>query len=210
VFSSAKSLMRRIRLLSPAAPAPESPVWTNQLRALTKYSIGDWTYGCPIVRDWNQKTTLVIGKYCSIADGVTIFLGGNHRTDYLTTFPFAELLNASNTVLTGMSKGDVRIGHDVWIGAEAMILSGVSIGCGAVIGARSVVTSSIEPYSFAAGNPARHIRFRVPENLIPQMLSIAWWNWPHNEVIKAAPLLLSTSFQEFIDRYASQNLSNAI
>ena len=67
--------------------------WTKQLESLSRYQIGDWTYGSPCVRDWGQNTTLSIGKYCSLAYGVTIFLGGEHRTDWLTTYPFAELLD---------------------------------------------------------------------------------------------------------------------
>jgi len=197
-----KSFVRKAKLLPPCT----YPVWTNRIPELARYSIGEWTYGSPIVRDWEQTSTLVIGKYCSIADGVKILLGGEHRTDWVSTFPFAELLRPPPEARPiGMSKGDVRIGHDVWIGMDVMILSGVTVESGAVIAARSVVTKPVLPYSIVAGNPARHIRFRLPEGLIPQMLNIAWWNWPHDQVTKAAPMLLSNRIEEFTQLYNPQN-----
>jgi acetyltransferase-like isoleucine patch superfamily enzyme len=178
--------------------------WTNKNKDFARFSIGDWTYGSPIIREWEQPTKLTIGKYCSIADGVTIFLGGEHRTDWLTTFPFTELLQVpQKTPTIGVSKGDVTIGHDVWIGSGATILSGVNIGTGTVIGARSVVTKTVQPYSIVAGNPARHIRFRFPEHIISQMLNIGWWNWPDEQVLAAAPILLSDRIDEFISQYGT-------
>jgi virginiamycin A acetyltransferase len=199
MLESLKSLVRRVQH-SRVAPAPT--IWTNQQTQLARYSIGDWTYGIPTVRDWGQGATLTIGKYCSIAERVTILLGGEHRTDWITTFPFLELLKPPPEARPiSASRGDVRIGNDVWIGFDAMILSGVTIGSGAVIAARSVVTKPVQPYSIVAGVPARHIRFRLPEHMIPDMLRIAWWNWPDDQVIKAAPILLSERIEEFIRLY---------
>ena len=198
-----KSLLRGGKLLPP--PNPPFNVWTNRIPELTRYSIGDWTYGPLTVKDWNQSSTLVVGKYCSIAEGVKVLLGGEHHLDWVSTFPFVEVLQPPpKGPPSGKTKGDVRIGHDVWIGMEAMILSGVTIGSGAVIAARSVVTKSVQPYSIVAGNPARHIRFRLPEQVIPQMLSIAWWNWPHDQVLKAVPLLLSDRIEDFLHTCKSQ------
>jgi acetyltransferase-like isoleucine patch superfamily enzyme len=152
------------------------------------FEIGEYTYGVPdIVRHGRRK--LKIGRFCSIARGVVIFLGGDHRTGLVTTYPFrafidgwprAELLNAAN--VSAVSKGDVVIGNDVWIGAEATILSGVRIGDGAVIGARAVVTRDVEPYSIVAGNPARLIKKRFDEETIRKLLEIKWWNWPPEKI----------------------------
>jgi acetyltransferase-like isoleucine patch superfamily enzyme len=203
MFSILRQVARKVGFAS-SQPDP-FPNWTSRIPELSRYSIGDWTYGNPMVRDWNQGTALVIGKYCSIADGVKILLGGEHRTDWLSTFPFTELFSTLDTPRIGTTKGDVHIGHDVWIGSDALILSGVTVGSGAVIAARSVVTSSVQPYSIVAGNPARHIRFRLSEQVIPQMLAIAWWNWPHNQVIKAVPILLSSRIEEFVQFYGALN-----
>jgi acetyltransferase-like isoleucine patch superfamily enzyme len=197
-------MLRRLKSVLNDQPQKIRSVWTNQQPEFTRFSIGDWTYGSPTVKEWKQDAKLVIGKYCSIAEHSTILLGGEHRTDWLTTFPFAELLQPTpEAPLIGYSKGDVTIENDVWIGYGATILSGVTIGSGAVIGAGSVVAKNVEPYSIVVGNPARHLRFRLAESLIPQMLKIAWWSWPHQDVLAAAPLLLSKNVEEFIRIYGS-------
>jgi chloramphenicol O-acetyltransferase type B len=196
-----KRFWGRLRKLLGPDPEPTS-IYMSQNPAYSKYSIGNWTYGYPIVKDWRQNTKLVIGNYCSIADGVMIILGGEHRTDGVTTYPLVELWDPppSGQPLS-TSKGDVIIGSDVWIGINALILSGVTIGSGAVIGAGSVVARNVQPYSIVVGNPARHIRFRIPEESIAQMLEIAWWNWPEDKVRQAAPLLLSNNLNQFIEKH---------
>jgi acetyltransferase-like isoleucine patch superfamily enzyme len=126
-------------------------------------------------------------------------LGGEHRTDWITTYPFSELLkDRMDYKGHPRSKGNVIIGNDVWIGREAMILSGVTIGNGAVIGARSVVAKHVTPYSIIAGNPAKHLKWRFDESLIERLQTIAWWDWPHDKVLDALPLLLSNKIEEFI------------
>jgi acetyltransferase-like isoleucine patch superfamily enzyme len=195
-FQALRSLLK-----SRKSSKPES-VWTNRKEQYRTFNIGDWTYGEPTIRDWKQGSTLSIGRFCSLASGVTILLGGEHRTDWITTFPFAELMPAPpSAAKIGATKGDVTIGHDVWIGMDTFILSGVAIGCGAVVAARSVVTKPVKPYSIVAGNPARHIRYRIPEPAIPDMLSISWWNWRIDKILAASPLLLSNQIETFIATY---------
>jgi acetyltransferase-like isoleucine patch superfamily enzyme len=192
-------------------PKIPAEMWTSHSVGYAKYEIGDWTYGFPIVKDWHQGTTLVVGRYCSIGEGVTILLGGEHKTNFITTFPFRECFpHLLTTPRCGTTKGDVQIGHDVWIGINATILSGVSIGSGAIIAAHSVVTKPVQPYSIVAGNPARHLRFRIPEPSIPIMLRISWWNWTHSEVLKASPLLVSNRLNDFITMYGSGEFSAVI
>lgn len=178
------------------------PFFMNQNKKYSKYDIGEWTYGNPSVRSWHEGTTLKIGKFCAIADGVIIFLGGEHRIDWVTTYPFNKIFSKAKG-FTGhpRSKGNVIIGNDVWIGREALILSGVTIGNGAVIAARSVVTEAIPPYAIVAGNPAKLIRFRFKKSLIADLQKIAWWNWPLSKIEEAWPLLLSSDIEALIATY---------
>jgi acetyltransferase-like isoleucine patch superfamily enzyme len=129
-------------------------------------------------------------------------LGGEHRSDWLTTYPFTALCAQANC-FSGhpKTKGDVLIGNDVWIGNSALILSGVKIGDGAVIGARSVITKDVAPYSIFAGNPAKFYRFRFDEEKIAELLKISWWEWPFEKIMQAWPLLLSNKIDEFIQKY---------
>ncbi len=161
---------------------------------------GIWSYGHPTVYSWGEGAHLIIGRYCSIADDVHVLLGGNHRTDWVTTFPFSELWHDHARYLNGhpSSNGDVIIGNDVWIGRSAMILSGVKIGDGAVIGARAVVTKDVPPYAIVGGNPARLIRYRFDEETIRKLLEIQWWFWPEEKIARALPLMLSDKIQDFI------------
>ena len=171
----------------------------NQKYAI--YSVGKFTYGEPTVLSWGEKATLVIGNFCSIAGGVTILLGGEHRPDWVTTFPFSKFFTEFQTI-TGhpATKGDVTIGNDVWIGMNSLILSGVNIGDGAVIGANSVIARDVEPYSMVAGNPAKLIRKRFDQTTIDKLLKIKWWNWDVQRIKENVSLMLSTKVKEFVEK----------
>lgn len=166
------------------------------------FEIGKWTYGLPTVKNWGEGSTLRIGKFCSIAEGVVIFLGGEHRVDWITTYPFSVLWPEGKG-FSGhpRSKGDVSIGNDVWIGHGAVILSGITIGNGAVIGACSVVSSNVDPYEIVAGNPARHVRFRFSDATIQRLCHLAWWDWPESRIEAALPFLLTGDVGEFISAF---------
>ena len=171
-------------------------------RRYCNYQVGDWTYGEPEIAYWDAGATLRIGRFCSIARGVTIFLGGEHHLEWISTYPFS-LIFADAARLPGYphSKGGVVIGNDVWIGTGSTVLSGVHIGDGAVIGARSVVTKDVKPYQVVAGNPARGIRFRFSPQEIDSLLEIAWWNWPLERIKEAWPLLQSGNLDTFLEEY---------
>lgn len=166
-------------------------------RFMRKHSItvGQHSYGVPRLRFPFYNTQLTIGDYCSIADGVEIFLGGNHRIDWVTTYPFGQRQGEWPEIpykTCGQSRGNVHIGHDVWIGTHATIFSGVTVGNGAVIGARAVVTKDVPAYAIVAGNPARVIRMRFDNATISALETIAWWNWPREKVEQFAPLLMES------------------
>jgi acetyltransferase-like isoleucine patch superfamily enzyme len=166
----------------------------------SKYSIGCFTYGEPNVLDWGEAN-LKIGSFCSISSNVNILLGGNHRTDWVTTFPFSVLWEGfQNIVGHPSTNGDVIIENDVWIGTGVTILSGVTIGNGAVIGAGSIVTKNVDPYAIVAGNPARLIRKRFDDEIINKLLEIKWWEWEKQKIEKNIPLMLSCEISEFIRR----------
>ncbi len=170
-------------------------------RKYPNHEFGCGTYGDFTLRQWGEGAKLKIGNYCSIASGVQIFLGGEHRHDWVTTYPF-NVLWSEVKCCNGhpKSKGNITIGHDVWIASEAVILSGVTIGNGAVIGARAVVSRSVAPYSIVVGNPARLIRLRFDETTIAQLEAVRWWNWPEETLYRAMPDILSDNIQTFLDR----------
>ncbi|MBD2035556.1 CatB-related O-acetyltransferase [Leptolyngbya sp. FACHB-321] len=171
-----------------------------------EYQFGRGTYDTDLqILSWGEGATLRIGSFCSIAAGVQILIGGEHRVDWITTYPFNVLWKAGEQI-TGhpMTKGDVDIGNDVWIAQEAVILSGVKIGDGAVIGARAVVAKDVPPYSIVVGNPARVIRHRFDKEIIQKLLEIKWWNWDDAQIEEFLPKLLSdnpVAFFEAIDRH---------
>jgi acetyltransferase-like isoleucine patch superfamily enzyme len=174
------------------------------LREYPDFSIGIGSYGLPIVHDWKEGTTLRIGAYTSIAEQVEIFLGGHHRTEWVTTYPFPAMVEEAKGVEGyAFSRGDVSIGSDVWLCTNAVILSGVTVGHGAVVAAGAVVGRDVQPYSVVAGNPARHIRWRFPEDICAALLASAWWDWPESEVRQISPLLCSARIDEFL-AYAHQ------
>jgi len=164
----------------------------------------------PQVLSWGEGAKLKIGNFCSIAHGVIVFLGGEHRSDWVTTYAFSVTWPEVAGHITGhpKTKGNVVIGNDVWIGLNACILSGVTIGDGAVIGAQAVVAKNVPPYAIVAGNPARVIRYRFDEQVIAKLLAIAWWNWPDAEIAQAMPFLLSDDISSFIKYCESKGMSN--
>jgi acetyltransferase-like isoleucine patch superfamily enzyme len=159
IFSKAWKMKNRNNF---AVPGTISSV--DKIESLNRLEIGEKTYGT--INFFNAHTSgdvLKIGSYCSIASGVFFLLGAEHNISAISTYPFKVMLYGARK--EGISKGDIIVEDDVWIGMDSKILSGVHIGKGAIIGANSVVTKDIEPYSIVGGNPAKHIRYRFSENL---------------------------------------------
>lgn len=138
---------------------------------------------------------LVIGRFCSIACGAKfLFNSANHAMGSLSTYPFPLFfqewgLEKSRVAEAWDNKGDIVAGSDVWIGYEAVILAGVTIGDGAVIGARAVVTKDVPPYTIVGGVPARAIRRRFPEETVEELLRLKWWDWPPERIAQNIPAI---------------------
>ena len=166
-------------------------------------SIGEFTYGKPKVYFWDDNTKVQIGKYCSIAADVTIVLGGEHRIDWVSTFPFMKFQDAwpEAASIEGhpRTKGDIQIGNDVWIGNGVTILSGVKIGNGAVVGAGTLVSKNIEDYCVVSGNPMRVIRTRFTETVISKLQKVAWWDWPVETVRDNLRVILAEPTEESLE-----------
>ncbi len=144
---------------------------------------------------------LIIGKYCSIGSGAVFMMAGNqgHRMEWVSTFPFYYQANIFKHAKNTFKKsGDTHIGHDVWIGSEAMLMAGVTIGSGAVIAARAVVTKDVPPYTVVGGNPAQVIRKRFDETTIAKLLALKWWDWAEEEVKSAMPHLCSENMESLL------------
>ena len=172
--------------------------------------IGDYTIYNDFVRDprhFEKNNVLYhypvngdrlkIGKFCSIACGAKfLFTSGNHSMQSLSTYTFPIFyeewgLGGKAIRSAWDNKGDIVLGNDVWIGYEAVILSGVTIGDGAIVGARAVVTKDVPPYTIVAGVPARPIRKRFDEETIAKLEALRWWDWDEEKIKRCIPAIQS-------------------
>ena len=137
-----------------------------------------------------DRSIVRIGNYCSLARFITFYVDGNHRYDHASTFPFYELGHSQNIVNKNCwGKGAPIVGHDVWIGNHATIMSGVTLGHGCIVGAHSVVTKNVPPFAIVAGNPAVIVKYRFEEDIRSDLLQSEWWDLPKEVVIQElAPL----------------------
>lgn len=150
---------------------------------------------------------VTVGRYCSIHHHAYFVLGGNHDFGHVSTFHFHRVLGVEGDPEPILSNGPIVIGNDVWIGWEAVIMSGVTVGDGAIVAARAVVTKDVQPYEIVGGVPARHLRWRFDEPTREALLRIRWWNWPVDKVFEHVDEMQSGDVNGFIRRHDPDSLS---
>ena len=184
----------------PMAPVHTRVGFLKPLVDQTNIEIGEFTYyddpngperfveRCVLYHYPFVGDRLIIGRFCALAEGVTFIMNGaNHAMSGFSTYPFnifGHGWEQGFDVATWHeeNRGDTVIGNDVWIGMEAIVMPGVTIGDGAIVAAKSVVTHDVPPYAVVAGNPARIVKSRFDEKTVARLLDIAWWNWPADRI----------------------------
>ena len=179
-------------ITNPAIIVGEYTMYNDFVNDPAQFERNNVLYHYPVNHD-----RLMIGKFCSIACGAKfLFNSANHSLSSLSTYPFPIFyeewgLDRKNVAEAWDNKGDIVIGNDVWIGYEAVILAGVTVGDGAVIGARAMVTKDVPPYTIVGGVPAKPIRKRFSEETISEMLALKWWDWPKERIARNIPAIQS-------------------
>ncbi len=161
-------------------------------------TVGRYTYGGINVLTYNNENTLQIGHFCSIAENVKFILSGDHNVNTVSTFPFK--VKVMNEELEGISKGNIIVKDDVWIGYGATIMSGVEIGQGAVVAARAVVTKNVPPYAIVGGVPAKIIKYRYPEDIVSYLEEI--------DYSKLDKIMIEDHISELYSELGSMSLDN--
>ena len=156
---------------------------------------------------WSDQYKVHLGKYNSIGRDCNFFLHANHRADWVTTT--SQLLGPVTPEIAEMHmnmghptcKGDIKVGNDVWIGATSTIMSGITIGDGAIIGAGSMVTKDVPPFAIVAGNPSKIVKYRFTEEQIEKLLQISWWDWEEDKIKDNAMSMWSSNIDDFINKF---------
>lgn len=172
-------------LTNPNIEVGDFTMYNDFVNDPTQFEKNNVLYHYPINHD-----KLIIGKFCSIGCGARfLFNSANHTMKSLSTYPFPLFfeewsLDKKDVIDSWDNKGDIVIGNDVWIGYEAVIMAGVTIGDGAIIGTRAVVTKDVSPYVIVGGVPAKMIKKRFTEETIVSLQKIKWWNWPKDKIAR--------------------------
>ena len=206
------------------APNPDTPYPLSHTKRVVflkphitrpNISVGDFTYyDSPTdpehFQDDNvlyhyeaQGDRLIIGKFCALAHGATFIMNGaNHRMDGPSTYPFpifGEAWGAHMDLLSDLpSRGDTNVGNDVWLGRDALVMPGVTIGDGAIVASRAVITTDVPPYAVVAGNPARVVQERLNGEDVQRLLKAAWWDWPVETINKHVRVLMSGDVEPIV------------
>lgn len=166
-------------------------------------TVGQYTYGGINVLTYNNENVLQIGHFCSIAENVKFILSGDHKVNTVSTFPFK--VKVMNEDLEGISKGNIIVKDDVWIGYGATIMSGVEIGQGAVVAAGAVVTKDVPPYAIVGGVPAKVIKYRYDKDAVEFLMQLDYARLNKNMIFTHKNML----YQE-IDRFSITELKDIL
>ncbi len=183
---------------------------TNQLvvdDARIKIGVGTYSGEDLLIRPHHASNRVEIGKFCSFANSVTIFSGGNHPMKFISTHPLKLFFGKGDFNAWSNDCGDDHeitiIGNDVWLGHGCTIMSGSEIGDGAVVGAHSVVRGRIPPYAIVIGNPAKVVKYRFDEKTINQLLAIKWWDWPIEKIKSEINSLTTDDLISFLSSHST-------
>ena len=156
---------------------------------------------------WSDQYHVHLGKYNSIGRDCNFFLHANHRADWVSTSSqlwgpvTPEIAQTHMDMGHPTCKGDINVGNDVWIGAMSTIMSGITIGDGAIVGAGSTVTKDVPPFAIVAGNPGKIVKYRFTEEQIEKLLQISWWDWEENKIKENAMSMWSPNIDDFINKF---------
>jgi acetyltransferase-like isoleucine patch superfamily enzyme len=166
--------------------------------------MGNMSYYAPRVVKFKGDTgRVIIGNFASVAPDADFYVGGLHRTEWVSLYGLRTMLELPGAHEDGFThgRGDIVVGSDTWVTAGCTVLSGVTIGDGAVVGTKAVVTKDVRPYAIVAGNPAREVGRRFSDEQIEALLRIKWWDWPTEQVVEHVDALSSPDIDGFIRRF---------
>jgi acetyltransferase-like isoleucine patch superfamily enzyme len=166
--------------------------------------MGNMSYYAPNVVKYQGDTgRVIIGNFASVAPDADFYVGGLHRTEWVSQYGLRVMLDLPGAHEDGFThgRGDIVVGSDTWVTNGCTIMSGVTIGDGAVVGTKAVVARDVRPYAIVVGNPAREIRRRFSDEQIEALLRIRWWDWPTDKVKQHAELICSPDVDAFIARF---------
>jgi acetyltransferase-like isoleucine patch superfamily enzyme len=166
--------------------------------------MGNMSYYAPNVVKYQGDTgRVIIGNFASVAPDADFYVGGQHRTEWVSQYGLRAMLDLPGAHEDGFThgRGDIVVGSDTWVTNGCTVMSGVTIGDGAVVGTKAVVAKDVRPYAIVVGNPAREIRRRFSDEQVEALLRIRWWDWPTEQVKQHIELICSPDIDAFIARF---------